>query len=135
MANAIRRSHAEPKPMTLRGIGIDAIEIERIARACARHPKFVERILTPAERNYCLHKGSNSVQHIAGRWSAKEAIAKAVGRPLRWQEVEVLPDPNGKPTVYLSGESAQVVQPGTLLVSITHTRTLASAVALWVSEE
>lgn len=120
--------------MTVRGIGIDAVEIERIARVWARYPQFVERILTPAERDYCLHKGANSVQHIAGRWSAKEAIAKAVGRPLRWHEVEVLPDTNGKPTVYLSGRSAQVVMPGTLLVSITHTRTLASAVALWVCE-
>jgi len=121
--------------MTLRGIGIDAVEIERIAKVWARHPRFVERILTPAERDYCLRKGASSAQHIAGRWSAKEAIAKAVGRPLRWHEVEVLPGPNGKPCVLLTGESAQVVAPGRLLVSITHTRTVASAVALWVVEE
>ncbi len=120
--------------MTILGVGIDVVEIERIARVWARHPQFAERILTPAERDYCLHKGANAVQHLAGRWSAKEAIAKAVGRPLRWHEVEVLPDPNGKPTVSVSGASAQVVAPGRLMVSITHTRTLASAVALWVQE-
>ncbi|MCS7272730.1 MAG: holo-ACP synthase [Fimbriimonadales bacterium] len=116
----------------VRGVGIDLIELERIARACARHPRFVERILTPAERAYCLSHSASAVQHIAGRWCAKEAIAKAVGRPLRWQEVEILPDPYGKPVVHLYGTSATLVPEGELLVSITHTRTLAQAIALWV---
>lgn len=114
------------------GIGTDVVEIARIARACARQPRFVERILTPAEREYCLNGRGNSVQHIAGRWCAKEAIAKAVGRTLRWQEVEILPDAQGKPVVHLHGASAQAVGIGKLMVSITHTRTLAQAVALWV---
>ncbi|MCS7208448.1 MAG: holo-ACP synthase [Fimbriimonadales bacterium] len=116
----------------IRGVGIDIIEIERIAQACARQPRLVERILTPAERAYCLAHAANPAVHVAGRWCAKEAIAKAVGRPLRWQEVEILPDMHGKPTVRLHGVSAQAVGEGELLVSITHTRTLAQAVALWV---
>lgn len=116
----------------IRGVGVDMVEIERIARVCARQPRFVERILTPAERDYCIHRRANPTQHIAGRWCAKEAIAKAVGRPLRWQEVEILPDAHGKPVVHLHGTSAQVVGEGHLMVSITHTRTLAHAVALWV---
>jgi holo-[acyl-carrier protein] synthase len=101
----------------IRGVGLDAVEVERIAQVCARQPRFVERILTPAERAY---------------WCAKEAIAKAVGRPLRWQEVEILPDAHGKPVVHLHGASARVVAEGQLLVSITHTRTHAQAIALWV---
>lgn len=116
----------------IRGVGIDLVEIERIAQACRRQPRFVERILTPAERVYCLNGRSNPAQHIAGRWCAKEAIAKAVGRPLRWHEVEILPDAQGKPTVHLHGSSAQIVGSGRLLVSITHTRTLAQAVAFWI---
>ncbi|MDW8106316.1 MAG: holo-ACP synthase [Armatimonadota bacterium] len=116
----------------VRGVGIDLVELERIARACARHPRFVERILTPAERAYCLSRAANAIQHVAGRWCAKEAIAKAVGRPLRWQEVEILPDTYGKPEVHLHGRSAALVPEGELLVSITHTRTLAQAIALWV---
>lgn len=116
----------------IRGVGVDMVEIERIARVCARQPRFVERILTPAERDYCTHGRANPTQHIAGRWCAKEAIAKAVGRPLRWHEVEILPDAHGKPVVHLLGMSAQVVGEGQLIVSITHTRTLAHAVALWV---
>jgi holo-[acyl-carrier protein] synthase len=116
----------------IRGVGIDTVELERIARVCARQPRFVARILTPAERAYCTHRRANPTQHIAGRWCAKEAIAKAVGRPLRWQEVEILPDAHGKPVVHLHGASAQAVGAGQLLVSITHTRTLAQAIALWV---
>ncbi|GIV06866.1 MAG: holo-[acyl-carrier-protein] synthase [Fimbriimonadales bacterium] len=114
------------------GVGVDLVEINRIARVCVRQPRFPERILTPAEREYCLHRRGNPMQHVAGRWCAKEAIAKAVGRPLRWQEVEILPDAQGKPVVHLHGASAQVVGVGELLVSITHTRTLAQAIALWV---
>jgi len=116
----------------IRGVGTDMVEIERIARVCARQPRFIERILTPAERAYCHSRRANPAQHIAGRWCAKEAIAKAVGRPLRWQEVEILPDANGKPVVHLHGASAQAVGEGQLLVSITHTRALAQAIALWV---
>ncbi|MCS6918272.1 MAG: holo-ACP synthase [Fimbriimonadales bacterium] len=114
------------------GIGVDLVELERIARVCARQPRFVERILTPAERAYCFGRRANPTQHIAGRWCAKEAIAKAVGRTLRWQEVEILPDAQGKPVVHLHGASAQAVGAGELMVSITHTRTVAQAVALWV---
>ncbi|MFN7016062.1 MAG: holo-ACP synthase [Fimbriimonadales bacterium] len=117
----------------IRGVGIDLVEIERIARVCARQPCFVERILTPAERDYCLSRRADPFPHIAGRWCAKEAIIKAVGRPLRWQEVEILPDAHGKPVVHLHGASAQQVGDGVLLVSITHTRTLAQAIALWVA--
>lgn len=131
-AEALAANPAIAPLRVVRGVGIDLVELERIARAWARQPRFIERILTPAERNYCLSHRANAVQHIAGRWCAKEAIVKAVGCPLRWQEVEILPDPLGKPVVHLHGTSAQIVGEGELLVSITHTRTLAQAIALWV---
>lgn len=132
IAEALAANLAITPLRAVRGVGIDLVELERIARAWARQPRFIVRILTPAERDYCLSRRANAVQHIAGRWCAKEAIAKAVGRPLRWQEVEILPDPLGKPVVSLHGTSAQIVGEGELLVSITHTRTLAQAIALWV---
>ncbi len=116
------------------GIGIDSIELGRIERVWRRQPRFVERILTPAERDYCLRSPRLALQRIAGRWAAKEAIAKAVGRPLRWQEVEILPDEWGAPRVQLYGHSAQLAGAGKLLVSITHTRTDALAIALWIQE-
>lgn len=115
----------------IRGVGIDSVELARIARVWGRFPQFVERVLTPEERAYCLRK-RNPLPHIAGRWACKEAIAKAVGRPLRWQEVAILPNALGAPEVHLHGYSATVVAQGKLLVSITHTETSAQAIALWV---
>ncbi|MEN3002487.1 MAG: holo-ACP synthase [Armatimonadota bacterium] len=116
----------------IRGIGLDAVELERIEGVWRRQPRFVERILTPAERDYCLRAPRMAVARIAGRWAAKEAIAKAVGRPLRWQEVEILPDEWGAPRVQLYGQAAQLAGAGHWQVSITHTRTHALALALWV---
>lgn len=117
----------------IRGVGIDTVEIERIAEVWARFPQFVERILTPEERAYCLSK-RNPLPHIAGRWAGKEAVMKAVGRPLRWQEVAILPNERGAPEVHLRGYSASLVQRGRILVSITHSKTHAHAVALWVED-
>jgi phosphopantetheinyl transferase (holo-ACP synthase) len=48
----------------IRGVGLDIVALERIERAWQRHPRFVERILTPAERDYCLRSA-----HLAGRKS------------------------------------------------------------------
>ncbi|MCS7065092.1 MAG: holo-ACP synthase [Fimbriimonadales bacterium] len=118
----------------IRGIGVDAVELARIEQVWRRQPRFVERILTPAERDYCLRAPRLTIPRLAGRWAAKEAIAKAVGRPLRWQEVEILPDEWGAPRVKLYGYSAQVAGAGRWLVSITHTRTDALALALWIVE-
>jgi holo-[acyl-carrier protein] synthase len=118
----------------IRGVGVDVVALARIERAWRRHPRFVERVLTPAERDYCLRSARLAIQRIAGRWAAKEAIAKAVGRPLRWQEVEILPDVHGCPRVRLHGSSAQIAGEGRWFISITHTHTDALAIALWVVE-
>lgn len=117
----------------IRGVGIDTVETARIAKVWARFPQFVARILTPEERDYCLRK-RDPVPHVAGRWAGKEAVMKAVGCPLRWQEVAILPNAHGAPEVHLRGESARRVPVGKLLVSITHTALSAQAVALWVVE-
>jgi holo-[acyl-carrier protein] synthase len=105
------------------GVGIDLVEIGRIAQAM-ENPRFVYRILTDRERMLF-----RTPVQVAGRWAAKEAIAKAVGLHLRWQQVEVLPDELGVPT-------ASVWSPDydpnrlRLKVSITHERTHAAAVAI-----
>jgi holo-[acyl-carrier protein] synthase len=107
----------------IHAIGIDAVEVSRIERAM-RRPGFVRRVLTPAERTYC-----RSPLQVAGRWAAKEAIAKCLP-PLRsWHDVEIVPGPDGAPVV--RGEAALS---GRLRVSITHTRGLAMAVAVLESD-
>jgi len=88
------------------------------------NPRFVFRVLTDAERAMC-----RTPQCVAGRWAAKEAIAKAVGLQLNWQDVEVLPDELGAPRVSIDHAS---FDPSRLRihVSITHERQHAAAVAV-----
>lgn len=108
----------------IQGIGADVVQIERIRRAM-RNPRFVKRILTQEERAY-----AGSPVFVAGRWAAKEAIAKAVGRPLSWQDVEVLPGEDGAPKVrWRNGWSLRI------FVSISHERSVAFAVAIWEGDE
>jgi holo-[acyl-carrier protein] synthase len=88
------------------------------------NPRFVERVLTPAEREYC-----KTPLQVAGRWSAKEAVAKAVGLSLTWQEVEILPNELGEPSVKVASRH---LDPSRLRlrVSISHERSNAVAVAV-----
>ena len=105
------------------GVGVDVIEIARIAKACAR-PSFADRILTPLEREFCLKP-----HQVAGRWAAKEAVAKAVGLELTWQQVEILPDEFGVPHASIRSPH---FDPGRLRihVSISHERNQAIAMAI-----
>ena len=106
------------------GLGIDIVAISRIKRLMEKEPRFVERILTPAEREYC-----KTPQQVAGRWAAKEAVAKAVGLTLKWHEVEILPDDFGQPHAKVASRHLDPAR-HRLQVSITHERTNAVAVAL-----
>ena len=113
------------------GVGIDLLEIERMERALERRPRLAERLFTEAEREYAAARGRPG-QHLAARFCAKEAVAKALGmKAWSWQDVEV---PSG-------GEEAEVVLHGDMAaragelgvrvaVSLTHTRTMAGAVAV-----
>ncbi|MDI6827321.1 MAG: holo-ACP synthase [Armatimonadota bacterium] len=115
------------------GIGTDIIEVNRIRDCLARHPKFEERIFTSAERAYCSSH-ADRVERFAGRFAAKEAVAKALGKRLSWHDVEVLSDSTGKPVVYLRNRAAEALGTGTILVSISHCKTHAIAYAIAVSD-
>ena len=87
-------------------VGIDLIEIDRIAAALARHPeRFRERVYTPREVAECERK-PRPAQSYAGRFAGKEAVGKALGRgvPFTWTEIEIAG--RGKPLVTLSGSMA-----------------------------
>ena len=60
------------------GVGIDLIEIDRVAAVLARQPRFAERCFTDAERAYCMSR-KFPPQHFAARFAAKEAVGKATG--------------------------------------------------------
>ena len=59
-------------------VGVDLIEIERVARSIERYPRFRERVFTEAEREYCDSR-RNPAQHYAARFAGKEAVGKALG--------------------------------------------------------
>jgi holo-[acyl-carrier protein] synthase len=119
--------------MSRHELGIDLIDIDRIAQALARHPqRFRRRILTEREDRYCGER----VERIAGRWAAKEAVSKVLGLGVRgvgWREIEVLPNYAGQPQVLLHGRAAaRAARLGTgeVTVSISHERRMAVAVAI-----
>jgi holo-[acyl-carrier protein] synthase len=115
-------------------VGVDLIEIDRIRRALDRYPSFRERCFTEAERAYCDSR-PNPAQSYAGRFAAKEAVGKALGfgvaRAFAWRDIEIVGRP--KPSVRLSGRLevwAERVGAGAIDLSMTHSRELASAVAV-----
>ena len=105
--------------------------------ALRRRPGLTARLFTAGERAYCDRK-ADPAPHYAARFAAKEATAKALGRWLRWQDVEVRRDPSGRPSIALSGEAAQlaqVSQGGRLLVSLSHSRDHAVACVVLVAPQ
>ncbi len=108
------------------GIGTDIIEIERIESSIKEHgDKFLSRLFTDQEIAYCK-KHKHAVKHFAGRFAAKEAIAKAIGsgfgKSLSWKDIEILPDENGKPIVTMPMYD--------IMLSISHCNTFAIATAI-----
>ena len=114
-------------------IGLDLLEIERLERALARRPRLAERLFTDAERAYAAARARPG-QHLAARFCAKEAVAKALGlEAWSFRDVEVL-GRDGPPEVRLHGAVAERASAlgVEVKVSLTHTRTDAAAVALLV---
>jgi holo-[acyl-carrier protein] synthase len=91
------------------GIGVDAVEIARIARALERHARFAERVFTKAERDASARRGVGAAAYLAKRWAAKEAVSKALGvgfSGFRYTDLEVTNHPSGAPSIALNGELA-----------------------------
>jgi holo-[acyl-carrier protein] synthase len=95
-------------------IGIDIIEVARIREVLLRTPRFVERVYTAAERDYCDSRGAVSAQHYAARFAAKEAALKALQTGWRggiaWQDIEVRARESGAPYLHFSGEVLTVFE-------------------------
>ena len=112
-------------------VGIDLLEIERLEHALERRPRLAERLFTDGERAYAASRARPG-QHLAARFCAKEAVAKALGlEAWSFQDVEVT-SAGGPPQVELHGAVAERAQSlgVTVRISLTHTRTDAAAVAI-----
>jgi holo-[acyl-carrier protein] synthase len=112
-------------------IGIDMLEIDRLERALERRPRLAERLFTDAEREYAA-RHTRPGQHLAARFCAKEAVAKALGLDgWAFTDVEVVAG-RAAPGVRLGGRAAaRAAELGAeVAVSLTHTTTTAGAVAI-----
>ena len=120
--------------------GIDLIEIERVRSLLERYgSRFIERVFTPQE----IAELRENTASLAGRFAAKEAVAKALGTGIgavAWREIEILRGPQREPVLHLHGAAARLsgeLGLGEWSVSISHSQThaVAMAVALMMSGE
>jgi holo-[acyl-carrier protein] synthase len=119
-------------------VGVDMIEIDRIARAATRHgDRFYQRFFTSQEQAYC----AGNAARFAGRFAVKEAVAKALGTGIgdvKWVEIEVLCDERGKPELLLHDQAHRLAQARGLTtwsISLSHTATHAIGFAVATGEQ
>lgn len=110
--------------------GIDLVEISRLRELNPKiRERFVQRVFTAAE----IEESGARDASLAGKFSAKEAAAKALGCGIgrvTWQEIEILSDRQGKPILHLHGNASQIAHEqhwSTWSLSISHTKEIALA--------
>ena len=112
-------------------VGLDLLEIERLEGALERRPKLAERLFTEAERAYAAGRGRPG-QHLAARFCAKEAVAKALTLRV-WDPLDVeVVGAGDPPRVVLHGSALRRAEElgVTVEVSLTHSKGMAGAVAV-----
>lgn len=112
------------------GLGIDLLDISRLEAALTRRPRLADRLFTADERAYAERHG-RPTQHLAARFCAKEAVAKALDlRSWSFTDVEVV-GTGGAPRVRLTGRAADAAREHGVgvRVSLTHSGDTAAAVA------
>ncbi len=126
------------------GIGIDAVDVDRFRSVLARRPSMAQRLFTASElaaleggkEHDCERAELRLAARLAARFAAKEAVMKALGVGLGafgFHDVEVLNEPAGAPVLVLSGRAQTLaIERGVAswLLSLTHTATVAEAVAV-----
>ncbi len=123
------------------GIGIDLVEVERFAEAIERHgDRFKKRLFTEGEMEYC-NRCRYPERHLAARFAAKEAAAKAFGtgiaRGVRFRDFEVYHNEAGAPFLRLHGKAAELYEQrraAGIHVSLTHTDVSAAATVVLEGE-
>jgi len=120
----------------LAGLGTDLTEVERIAEKINKRSGFREMVFSKTEIAYCESK-TNKFEHYAARFAAKEAFFKALGtgwlEGTHFNEVEITNDGSGKPALVLLGETKKTLSAwgiSKILVSLSHLKTIASAVVI-----
>lgn len=112
--------------------GIDIIEIERIKKSIEHlGNKFLNKVFTEQEIEYCESKGKQKYQHYAARFSAKEAAFKAISWKLQnkyditWKDIEIVNESQGKPTLKIKGIDLNNIE--SIDLSLSHCKEYAVA--------
>ena len=113
------------------GIGIDAVHVPRFAAMIDRRPRLIERLFT-FEESHRNGGAPRSVNSLAARFAAKEAVAKALGAPsgLTWHDCQILADDDGRPRIHVQGTVLAVAGQAGITrwhLSLTHDGDYASA--------
>lgn len=122
------------------GIGVDIVEISRMARILQKTPGFAARVFTEEERRYC-DSTSKPAAHYAGRFAAREAVLKALGtgfsQGVGRKDVSVSRDSQGRPMIVLDGKALEIARELGIVevaLSLTFTGDLAVANALAITQ-
>ena len=119
------------------GIGTDICQLDRIKKLLSGDKKeaFLKRSFTQKEIDN-LPSEKREVSYYAGRWAAKEAVAKCFGTGFgehcRWLDIDILRNEKGAPFVSLSGKTAETATSmniDVIHVSISHEKEYAVAFA------
>ena len=110
------------------GIGVDIVENARVGELLEKHGRaFEEKLFTEGELSYARERRRRH-EHLAARFAAKEAVAKALGQGMSngvsWRDIEVVHDETGKPGVKLTGpvkKLAEQMGVRSLHISLSHT--------------
>lgn len=116
------------------GTGVDIVEVFRMKDATDRWgDSFLTKVFTAREIKYCNSKRF-SCQHFAARFAAKEAVVKAIGQPrkfpVKWTDVEILNDSEGKPMIEFRDAAAKlkkIKKIGDVILSMSHSKNYAIA--------
>ena len=98
------------------GIGVDLVDIKRLEKAIDRWGKrLINKIFTTREIDFCSRR-PKSTPHFAMRFAAKEAFSKAIGlgmrKGIRWRDIEITQNLNGKPGLNISGKALEYCNKG-----------------------
>jgi len=116
------------------GTGVDIVEVFRMKDAVKKWgASFLSKVFTDREIRYCNSRRF-SYQHFAARFAAKEAVAKAFGAPrkfpIKWTEIEVLNDGEGKPLIEFHDDALRLKKLKKIdkvIVSMSHSKNYAVA--------
>lgn len=115
------------KTAAICGVGIDITEVARVKKLYAENPSFLKRFFTADEAAYCL-RGKNMYERIAARFSAKEAVIKALDRKdLPLKSISISKTGTGRPLARIKG-----LRGVSIMLSLSHTQRYACACAVAV---